>query len=113
VQLKNDECGWNNLKDTILNHYNKIGMPINFSGSSREEGWLFHYYLIDKKHVIQYGIGEDRHVMLGGLALGIGPRYFGPSEFWDYENSERFSMEASTEAVEKNLNLLDEFLGKR
>jgi hypothetical protein len=61
--------------------------------------------------VIRYGIVRDRGAWLGGVALGIGPHYFGPADFWSYEHAQRFTLEASTEGAIKNLILLDEFLG--
>jgi hypothetical protein len=48
-------------------------------------------------------------MLLGGVELGIGPHYFGPSAFWSYENANRFISEISTQAVFHNLRLLDEF----
>jgi hypothetical protein len=45
------------------------------------------------------------------VSLAIGPHYFAPADFWSYENSKRFKIEASTEAIEHNLKLLDEFFG--
>jgi len=59
--------------------------------------------------VIRYSIGVDREVYVGAVELGIGPHYFGPAAFWSYDDMERFSMEATTEAVIHNLKLLDEF----
>lgn len=48
---------------------------------------------------------------VGGVQLAIGPHYFSPADFWSYEASQRFTLEASMEGVIKNLRLLDEFLG--
>lgn len=67
-------------------------------------------YLLDAKHVIEYRITNDRNFFLSIVSLAIGPHYFSPADFCDYENSQRFSLEASTEAIVHNLNLLDEFL---
>ena len=69
------------------------------------------HFLLDRKHVIKYGICGNRHSYTGGVGLAIGPHYFAPSDFWSYENSQRFKMAATTDAVEHNLRLLDEFLG--
>ena len=78
---------------------------------SDENDWHYEHFLLDRKHVFRYGIGKDRRMMLGSLELGIGPHYFSAADFWDEANFKRFSMEASTEAIEHNLGLLDEFLG--
>jgi hypothetical protein len=67
-------------------------------------------FLLERKHVVEYRIANDRGFFLSILSLAIGPHYFPPADFWDYENSQRFSLEASTEAIVHNLKLLDEFL---
>lgn len=110
VRLNNDDYGQNLLRETVLNHYQKSGRIISPFLMSDEYEWHYEHFILDREHVFRYGIGEDRKIKLGTIELGIGPHYFGPSDFWDYPNSERFSIEASTEAVERNLNLLDEFL---
>lgn len=67
-------------------------------------------FLVNRKHVVKYCIGHDRGIYLCAVLLAIGPHYFGPADFWSYKDSERFTLEASTEGVQKNLELLDEFL---
>jgi hypothetical protein len=114
VQLKNDLEGRNLLDDTIFDFYRKNGdrhVKIFLHSTDESWGWSFTHFLIDRKHVIRYGFGRDRERMVGGLELGIGPHYFGAADFWSYENLQRFTIEASTEGVEHNLALLDEFLG--
>lgn len=114
MQLSNDFHGFNTLRNTIIDCYEKSNRSIKcfLRTEDKEWGWHYEHFLLDRKYVFRYGIGIDRQIMLGSLELAIGPHYFGPSDFWDYANSERFSIEASTEAVENNLVLLDEFLGK-
>ena len=68
-------------------------------------------FLVDRKHVVEYAIVKDRGFNLSGVSLAIGPHYFGAADFWSYKNSERFTLEASTGAIESNLKLLDEFWG--
>ena len=70
-------------------------------------------FLLERKHVIECGVLYEPRVKryLSTLLLGIGPEYFGPANFWSYEQSERFTMEATTEGIVHNLGLLDEFLG--
>ena len=112
VLLINDLDGRNALRNTIFSFYEKNGnRPVSNFLDSEENGFFYVHFLINRKHVIRYSVGRDRGIFVGGVSLAIGPHYFGPYDFWDYENSERFSMEASTEAVENNLSLLDEFLG--
>lgn len=114
MQLKIDVDGRNLLDETIHNFYKRNGARNvrNFMHSEDKEwGTFYTHFLIDRKHVIRYGIGQDRGFLLGGVDLAIGPHYFTPSVFWSYENSERFSLEASTEGVEQNLALMDEFFG--
>ena len=114
MHLKIDIDGCNLLDETIRRYYkiNSNREVSNFLHSKDEEwGWLYTHYLVDRKVVMRYGIGEDRGMGVGGLQLAIGPHYFSPADFWSYENSQRFAIEASTEGVEKNLRLLDEFLG--
>lgn len=114
VQLKNDLDGRNLLDETIYSYYRKNGNRhvSNFSHTEDPEWDGFDtYFLIDRKHVIRYGISQDRGFWLGAVSLAIGPHYFGAADFWSYEDSQRFTLEATTEGVEKNLGLLDEFLG--
>jgi len=114
VQLKNDIESRNALDQAIIAFYKKRGdryVHIFLHSKSEDELEYRTHFLIDRKHVARYGIGSDRGFWLGGVELGIGPHYFGPADFWSYENSTRFALEATTEAVEKNLTLLDEFLG--
>lgn len=111
MKLNNDDTGQNLIRNTVLNHYKCAGIVVSLFLISDEHQWHYEHFLLDRKHVFRYGIGKDREITLATLELGIGPHYFGPSDFLDYQNSQRFSIEASTNAVEQNLNLLDEFLG--
>ncbi len=114
MQLKNDTNGRNLLREVVTGYYEKLGnrtVSCFLRANNPEWNWYYEHYLIDHKHVIRYGLGEDRHLLIGGVELAIGPHYFAPVDFWDYPNSQRFKIEASTEAVEYNLKLLDEFLG--
>lgn len=116
MQLKNDADGRNLLDETIRLYFKKNGdrATSNFLHTNDAEwGWSYTHFLLERKVVLRYGIGEDRGMCVGGIQLAIGPHYFSAADFWSYEASQRFSLEASTEAVEKNLRLLDEFLGFR
>lgn len=113
MQLKNDFEGRNFLRDTIIGHHERIGgrtIQCFLHTENKEWNWHYEHFLLNRKFVFRYGLGEDRGLTLGGIELAIGPHYFSPADFWDYANSQRFKMEASTEAVEHNLMLLDEFL---
>lgn len=112
--LSNDIDGRNALQKVIEHHYaHKNPQAVEWFSDSRNEewGWQYLHFLLNRKHVFRYGMGMDRWGLRAGVELAIGPHYFGPASFWSYEASTRFSGEASTEAVEKNLRLLDEFLG--
>ena len=116
MQLKNDIESKNLLDKTILDFFGRQKGRIvrNFMRQEEDEGAVYcSYFLIDRRHVIRYSIGRDRGYWLGALELAIGPHYFGVADFWSYEASEQFSLEATTTAVEKNLALLDEFLDRK
>lgn len=118
MRMKIENCveGRNLLRRTISSFYEINGnrhlhcFRVDRIGECE---WHEEHCLLDRKHVFSYSVGSDRGTTIGGIALAIGPHYFTPANFWEYENSKRFSMESSTEAVEKNLRLLDEFLGYR
>jgi hypothetical protein len=116
MKIENCTEGRNLLRRTISSFYEANGSRhlYCFRVDKKDElDWHEEHCLLDKKHVFIYSIGSERGIAIGGIALAIGPHYFTPANFWDYENAKRFSIESSTEAVEKNLRLLDEFLGYR
>lgn len=114
--LKNDEQSFELLFNAIGDYYKKKGNRVayrfeNVKPNSDMDADYFVRFLLEKKHVVEYRITEDRGYFISVPSLAIGPHYFNPEEFWDYENSQRFTLEASTEGIERNLKLLDEFLG--
>lgn len=114
MQLKNDQQSKNLLDDAISNYYQRRGNRSvrNFLHAADPDGEAYYsYFLIERKNIIRYSIGIDRGMWLGALEMAIGPHYFGADAFWSYENYKRFSIDSTTEAVEKNLALLDEFWG--
>lgn len=116
MRINNCNEGRNLLRRTISSFYEINGGRHLYCFRVDKKGdldWHEEHFLLNRKHVFSYSIGSDRGIAIGGIALAIGPHYFTPANFWDYENSERFSNESSIEAVEKNLRLLDEFLGYR
>jgi hypothetical protein len=115
MQLKNDMNSFDVLFNTITLFYNRdkgrrvLIFETKVPGEDIDAGY-FVRYLLDSKHVVECRIANDRRKFLSIISLVIGPHYFTPADFWDYENSQRFSLDASTEAIEHNLTLLDEFL---
>lgn len=114
MQLNNDLSSFEALFEAIRKYYKVSGDRaikfISYTPPNSFETFEVEF-LLDRKHICKYLVTQDRWGNVAGVELAIGPYYFGPADFWSYENSERFTMEASTEGVEKNLRLLDEFLG--
>lgn len=111
MQLTLDSSGLSLLRQTIESYYQKNQSRQVFifqETTDPEWGWRYLHFLVDRKYVIRYGYGEDRSIT-GGIELAIGPHYFAPAEFWSPKEANRFTLEASTEGVEQNLRLLDEF----
>ncbi|WP_157900234.1 hypothetical protein [Rhodoferax koreensis] len=113
--LKNDEKSFELLFNTIGDYYEKNGNRTayifeNLKPGNNIEAGYFVRFLLEKKHILEYRIVQDRGFFIAIPSFAIGPHYFSPGEFWDYKNSQRFTLEASTEGIEQNLKLLDEFL---
>lgn len=100
------------MQITVLRYYKTLGRDANYFIESKDEewGWTNLHFLVDKRHVIRYGFGIDRDVLRGGIALGIGPHYFGPDSFWSYEDSLKFSYALDDDSIFSNLRLMDDFL---
>lgn len=116
MQLKNDNASLDLLCNTIDAFYIKHGKRdfIGFDMLYPSDNDLDEYYyrfLMNRKHVIEYKIAKERGTLIGVVSLAIGPHYFYPFDFWDYENSQRFDLDPTTEAIHRNLLLMDEFLG--
>lgn len=101
----------NDLQNTVARYYKMLNREARYflETENKEWDWTYLHFLVDKRHVIRYGFGVDRDVLLGGVEIGIGPHYFGAAAFWSYENSTRFINSVDTDAVFHNLRLLDEF----
>ncbi len=109
--LRNDKEGIILLDEVVVNYYRtRERSCIGFLHSENVE-WneLYSHFLIDRKHVIRLSLVKDREIFLTAIELGIGPHYFTPSDFWSYENSQRFRISANDESIVINLKLLDEF----
>ncbi|MCJ8146549.1 hypothetical protein MKI79_06490 [Acinetobacter sp. A3.8] len=59
-------------------------------------------WLLDRKHVFEYRITEDREMLLSVISMGIGPAYFSVFEFWGYHNAERFRLGVGEEEIIHN-----------
>jgi hypothetical protein len=113
MRLRNNADGWGLLNATIQDYYKKNGDRfVSFFLQSKDEewGWFYTHFLLERRIVVRYGLGEDRGIPLGGIQMGIGPHYFGPADFWSYENSERFRVGTAIDDIVHNLGLFDEFL---
>jgi hypothetical protein len=117
VQLRNDVSSFDALYNAVSSfYYDRLRSNLIFESgppTNDADSGYFVRFLVDRKHVAEYRIASDRGISLSIVSLAIGPHYFSPGDFWDYDNSQRFSLEASTEAVSYNLTLLDEFLQHR
>ncbi|MGF6766246.1 hypothetical protein P3T24_006592 [Paraburkholderia sp. GAS33] len=110
--LKNDLEGRKLLDETVRSYYRKTGdRSIKHFLWSDDRGSLASHFLLERQHVLKISVGEDRGAYLTSIQLGIGPHYFGPADFWSYEDYKRFKFEADTLSVTINLQLMDEFLG--
>lgn len=112
--LRNEAASLDDVDATVFSYYKEHGNRhvSNFLRSeNREWDVVYTHFLVERTRVIRIGILSDRGMFLSSLELAIGPHYFGPADFWSYEASERFKVEASTNAVVHNLALLDEFFG--
>lgn len=112
--LKDDDQSFEVLYNTISSFYYNIDRQFLIFEHQRQANEVdsdyYVRFLLDRKHVLEYRITKDRGFLLSVVSLAIGPHYFIPADFWDYENSRRFKLESSTEAVVFNLKLVDEFL---
>jgi len=114
VQLNNDFESFEALYAAIYAYYKKMGVrtvTIFADKPPGNDGEFYARFLVDRKHVVEYGVVQDRGSTLSSVSLAIGPHYFGPADFWSYEASQRFKMDASLDAIVHNLALLDEFFG--
>lgn len=113
--LKNDENNFSEPFNTFTAFYADTVAPKflifeNQLPSEDSGAGYFVRYLLDRRHVFEYRVERDRGYFLSTLSLAISPHYFPSEDFWSYDNSQRFKLEASTEAIVHNLKLLDEFL---
>jgi len=103
------------LYNTIVRHYSDQNREYTIfdQNDGEAEGDSYVRFLIDRKHVIEYRITVDRGMDLAIPSVAIGPHYFPPVDYWDYRNSQRFSLSPDIEALKHNLSVLDDFLRTR
>ena len=111
--LENNFEGFQALYREVGNYYEKRHCSIYECQAFNDGDHCFVRFLVDRFHVVQYSFRYDRGFLLSGVGLAIGPHFFGPADFWSYDNMRRFALEASTEAIRKNLELLDEYFKSR
>jgi hypothetical protein len=113
VQPSNDSNSLSTLYNSIIDYYYDAGRSVlifeKTEPFSEQELNYFVRFLVDKKHVMEYRICTDRGISIAIPSLAIGPHFFSPGEFWDYENSQRFTLEPTVDGLKKNLKLMDEF----
>ena len=118
MRLKNDVTGLDELFNCLSDFYQSRKrsfscLDLGVKGNGDSEG--DHYYvcfLLDKKTAIRYSIPIAFRT-LPDLQLGIGPHYASLSELADLTNENfayGFYLDSTTEAVEHNLKLLDQYL---
>jgi hypothetical protein len=114
MQLKNDRDGIIEVDRVVHEYYKKNGnRDIRHFLWSENKEWnvLYSHFLLERRHIFKLSVGSDRGSCRVGIELGIGPHYFGPADFWSYENYKRFETQASTDSIIFNLRLMDEFFG--
>lgn len=114
MQLRNNQESVNEIDRVVYEYYKKNGNRDirHFLWSENKEwGVLYSHFLLERRHVLKLSVGSDHGAYRVGIELGIGPHYFGPADFWSYENYKRFEIEASTDSIIFNLQLMDEFFG--
>lgn len=111
MRTNNDIATYNLVHDSVYDYYNLSNRFVANILETHSENLetTFLHYLVDRVHVIRCGFGIDRNMLIGGVDIGIGPVYVDAADFWSYEDSERFSMDVTQDAIWHNLRLLDEF----
>lgn len=115
MQFRTDASGVDELWDFLRQYYEKKNRGIKFLSSGSvghydDEGdHYFVTFLLDRKHVLKYSMPTAIRTS-SILWVGIGPEYVPIQWTLGAESSMRFSGDRSSDAVEKNLVLLDEYL---
>ena len=101
------------LSNLLYGYYLARNRERHSLGGEEKDGGYSSYLLIDRKHVIEYFIATDRRNFHSGISLGIGPRYINMELLVNEESAEKFSWDNTTDALEQNLALLDDYLAGR
>ncbi|WP_147400570.1 hypothetical protein [Acidovorax cavernicola] len=118
VRLKNDPSGISELTALIKKYYTLRNREIlivssGTSGRGLNEGDSYYVsFMIDRKHILKYSIPTAIRTF-ACLWIGIGPEYIPINYAINGKYEELFSVDSTTEAVEKNLELLDDYLSGR
>jgi hypothetical protein len=114
VQLKNDVSGIDQLFNCVYEYYTNSNREIQFLSSGQigkggDEGdCYFVNFILDRKYIFRYSIPIAIRT-LAGLWIGVGPEYVSIGWLVHEKFYEQFSGNSTTEAVEHNLKLLDEY----
>jgi hypothetical protein len=116
LQLINDTESFTVLILTVSEYYrarHRAIFMVHYQEPKEGAAYLVRF-VVDRKYAIEYYIDSDPRMggFFGGVRLAIGPEYVSPIVFWSDEADRRFYKAATTEAIQKNLALLDEFLRK-
>lgn len=112
--LKSDKDDLSKLHNIITNYYYNLGRKFiiyehEISNEFNDNDYYVRW-LLDRKYVFEYRITEDRGMALSIVSKAIGPKFFTPYDFWDYDNAERFNMNVDEISILNNLKLIDEFI---
>ncbi|UFH58042.1 hypothetical protein [Sulfurovum mangrovi] len=110
MQLKNDESSSFELIECIEQYYKKQNRLCSFIIRTVNKDNYTVDFLIDRKQIIRYSIPLDTRNCFAMVFLGIGPCFVSPHTLFGFNEGERFSKNSTTEAVEQNLKLLDQYL---
>lgn len=113
MQLRNNAEGQSALKEIVCDYYKNNGArkALNFLDTEDNE-FFYAHFLIESRSVIRYSLGMDRRIWLGGVSLAIGPHYFPLRSLLNEEDADRLMIEASVQAIQNNLAILDIILLK-
>lgn len=114
MQLKNNDNNLRDLHNIITDYYYKLDrIFLIYEHDLLLENDTNGYYvrwLLDRKHVFEYKVIEDRGMQLSIISKAIGPNFFSTYDFMSYDNAERFSLSVDKISILRNLKLLDEFI---
>jgi hypothetical protein len=114
MKIENDENGSFLLVETIEAYYRLQGRECRSLGREvHENESIFLQFIIDKKHIIGYALAIDTRNYYTAPSIGIGPCFVDPWYLMGFEFGQGFSMANTSEAVEQNLKLLDQYFDQQ